>query len=126
MTELQKQKKQWLSRMKSAQQKLNALQSCLKQEEYLLQKNQMLKNCDDLNQRIQQLQFQVKQQMTSMLSIHEEIVQRIETISDMELQTILIRRHLNGETMNQIAEAMFYDVRTIQRKYLTALDILNI
>lgn len=126
MTELQEQKIQWLSRAKSAQQKINVLQSLRKREERQFQEIQSFENSDDLVQRIRKLQLQTQHQMSSLISIQEEITRLIESIPDMQLQSILIRRYLIGETMEQIAEAMFYDVRTIQRKHKEALDALDI
>lgn len=108
MNALQKRKMQWLSRAKSAQQKLLALQALQNQE-------------TEFSSAYQET---LAQQIFSLLSVREEILRQINTIPDLLLQAILIRRYLNGETMEQIAAAMFYDVRTIQRKHKIALDSL--
>lgn len=125
MTELQYRKIQWLSRAKSARQKLFALQDAQYHLDSLIQQMHT-EHCPALSRRISRLQQNTQHQMLSLLAVQEEIRSQIDSLPDLQLQAILIRRYLNDQTMEQIAESMFYDLRTIQRKHKQALDFLSL
>jgi len=122
MTEIQMQKIQWLSRARKAEQKLQAFYAVRKHDERLLEELAMFEDCSELYQKLEHTLFQIQAQLSALTAIREEIRQMILTLSDMQEQAILLRKYLAYETNEQIAEAMFYDTRTIQRKHKQALD----
>lgn len=109
MTDSQKQKMQFLSRASAVQKKLLTLQEIWQKETFLFQKFPFLET-------------QCRQQILSLLSVREFVLWKISSIPDIVLQTILIRRYFLHDTMEKIAEYLHYDLRTIQRKHLQALD----
>ena len=122
MTEIQKQKIQWLSRARTAQQKLNALYAVQKQEQHLLEETALFEDNPELSLHLESLIRQTQNQLQQLLLLREEIRTVILSLPDPQLQAILFRRYLAYETHEKIAEAMFYDIRTIQRKHKQALD----
>ena len=126
MTDIQKQKIQWLSRAKVQEQKLSALLSVLKHDYFLLRQLEIFEDCSALKNHIRFLHADVLQQAKLLAGIREEIRQVILTIPDSSVQAIYFRKYLAFQTNEQIAEAMFYDVRTVQRKHKSALDGLSL
>lgn len=73
--------------------------------------------CDD-NIRIQK-------QLDELIICRAEIKEAIEGIGNAELVTIMNMRYLAYMKPYQIAEALHYDRKTIQRKHKTALDLIR-
>ncbi|MBR1530265.1 MAG: hypothetical protein IJ642_13345 [Oscillospiraceae bacterium] len=126
MTELQNQKILWLSRARKAEQNLHALKTVCRRDESLLQELELFEECSDLHQQLEHTLAQVQEQLTSLIIIREEIRRIILTLPDLQEQAILLRKYLAYETNEQIADAMFYDPRTIQRKHKQALDRISL
>ena len=124
MTDLQKLKIQWLSRPAQEEKKLLALLSVLKREQYLLQEVQPFEDCSALRQQLQTQKTAVRLQSEKLAQIRKEIYHALSALPDASMQAVCLRKYLAYETNEQIAESMFYDVRTVQRKHLTALDFL--
>lgn len=77
---------------------------------------------EDALLRLADTEHKLQDKLRSLVALRDEIADAITSIKDPELEAILIRRYLNYEPMEVIAERMHYDVRTIQRKHLKALD----
>lgn len=58
-------------------------------------------------------------------TIRREVSQIINGMHDDELEAIFIYRYLDGMSMEEIAERMHYDSRTILRKHKIGLDKLS-
>ena len=97
---------------------LQLLKKIEKSGNYQNQETQKIQNYQDF-QKFKQ------QELLKLAQIRQEISDRIAQIPDLELRAILERKYLACQTMAQIAEAMYYDLRTIQRKYKKALDLLE-
>lgn len=126
MTATQNLKIKWLSRAESADHLIHALHTAQKQDQYLLQELEPFEDCSAICQHLEELQRQIKANLISLASVREEIRSCITAVEDMQLQAVLTRRYLAYETTEQIAEAMYYDVRTIQRKHKQALDCITL
>ncbi|MDE7094800.1 MAG: hypothetical protein K2O52_07810, partial [Oscillospiraceae bacterium] len=103
-----------------------ALHCSQKQDETLIKELEIYENCDAIRNHLADLQKQTEQKLILLAGIREEIAQTIATVSDMQLQAILNRKYLAYQTIEQIAEEMFFDKRSIQRKHKRALDLLAI
>ena len=126
MNDLQQAKVKWLRRAKDAEYLIQALQCSQKQDEKLIQELELYENCDAIRNHLADLQKQTEQKLIILVAIREEIAQAIATVSDMQLKAILNRKYLAYQTIEQIAEDMFFDRRSIQRKHKQALDLLKI
>ncbi len=127
MTELQKKKILWLTRAKLAEQKLNALSAVRKHDEQLLAElNYFGEDTTVLSAQLTDTLTQTEAQLHTLLTLREEIRNTILSLPDLQMQTILLRKYLSYETNEKIADAMFYDVRTIQRKHKQALDQISL
>lgn len=124
MTDAQKLKIRWLSRPAQEEKKLLALLSVLKREEYLLQELEPFQDCAALRQQLQTHKAAIRLQSEMLARIRQEIYHAVSAIPDASAQAVCLRKYLAYETNEQIAESMFYDVRTVQRKHKTALDTL--
>ena len=76
-------------------------------------------------QNYQDFQKFKQQELLKLARTRQEISDKIAQIPDLELRAILERKYLACQTMAQIAEAMHFDLRTIQRKHKKALDFLE-
>ena len=59
-------------------------------------------------------------------AMRREVSQVINGMRDDELEAIFIYRYLDGLSMEEIAERMHYDSRTILRKHKIGLDKLSL
>jgi len=127
MTNEQQKKIDWLSRARLAEQTASTLEILQKQDSRIIQKIEPFKEeTPELFQNLQKNSSQRKEELIRLAKLREEIYQVILTIADEEIRNIFLRKYLAYETNEQIAEAMFFDVRTIQRKHKKALDLLMI
>ena len=55
----------------------------------------------------------------------QEIITRIETMSDKELSTILMYRYIQDYTFKEISQRMYQSETTIRRKYKETLNQIN-
>ena len=126
MTNEQQRKIDWLSSADQTEQRIRSLRAAQKRDQRLIQELQALDDCSKLLHHVEESQEEIKAQIIRLASVREEIRRVIENIPDMEIQSIFTRKYLAYETNEQIAEALFYDVRTVQRKHKKALDSLII
>ncbi len=124
MNEIQTRKIKWLSRAGQIEQRILSLRAAQKYDQYLLRELKSFEDCSSLLRHAEELQEEVKAQIIRLASAREDIRCVIEAIPDMEIQSIFTRKYLAYETNEQIAEALFYDVRTIQRKHKKALNLI--
>lgn len=126
MTQSQKHIREILSSARQAQLFLDAMESSRKLDRILLKsirESEKSQNSQDHPENPEN-PGQLDQELLQIARIRQEVAGFIRQIPDLELRTILERRYLVGETMAQIAQAMNYDIRTIQRKHNKALLIL--
>ncbi|MDO5559408.1 MAG: hypothetical protein Q4F95_07385 [Oscillospiraceae bacterium] len=128
MTEEQLQKVDWLNRAFRTDQKVSALIAVQKQNkslacrctavydnnEHMNQEEILHKICDD-SMRIDKL-------IDELIDTRKEIYSTITAVGDDELEAILYHRYLAYMSIQQIADIMHYDRKTIQRKHIKALD----
>ena len=83
---------------------------------------------EDALLRLADTEHKLQDKLRSLVALRDEIADAITSIKDPELEAILIRRYLNYEPMEVIAERMHYARMTIHRKHLQALDrmLLNV
>jgi len=72
--------------------------------------------------RLSETEQKTRAKINELIQIQEEIADKIMQIDDNELQAVLVYRYLNCMTFEQIAEKMNYDVRTVRRKHVKALE----
>ena len=126
MTALQNSKIRWFSRAREASQQISALEAVQHYDAQLLQKLTGLQDCTTLCRKLEIIQEEIRIQLISLAEIREEIRSVIEQIPDAEIRCLFFRKYLAYETNEQIAEAMYYETRTIQRKHKKALEKINI
>ena len=81
---------------------------------------------EDALLRLADTEHKLQDKLRSLVALRDEIADAITSIKDPELEAILIRRYLNYEPMEVIAERMHYSVRAIKYKHKQALDNLCI
>ena len=128
MTALQNFKIRWLSRARSTEQQISAIQAVQKYDFLLMEK---LNHCQNpsacsLSDYLESRQKEIFLKLTALAQIREEIRCSIEQVQNPEFRCLLLRKYLAYETNEQIAEAMHYDIRTIQRKHKKALDEISV
>ena len=64
----------------------------------------------------------IKQELDALVGVRTEISQAIKQLNNDELETILNMRYLGYMNMQQIADKLHYDRKTIQRKHIVAID----
>ncbi|MDE6004534.1 MAG: hypothetical protein K2G88_04015 [Oscillospiraceae bacterium] len=126
MTNLQQKKINWLRRAKDAEYLIQALGYSQRQDMALIKELELYENCDNIKNHLASLQEQKQKKLILLANIREEIAQVITSVCNMQLQAILNRKYLAYQTIEQIAEDMFFDRRSIQRKHKQALDLLEI
>lgn len=126
MNNLQQEKINWLRRAKDAEYLIQTLGRLQKRDTRLIQELECYENCDAIKQHLMNLQEKKEKRLILLANIREEIAQAIATVPNMQLQAILTQKYLAYQTIEQIAEDMFFDRRTIQRKHKQALDLLKI
>lgn len=121
MTTEQKQKATWMNRLFLEEKKLAALEDYLQHEK---EKAVLLDGKNPESRIIGKLSTEEKcdAERKKVRCIRDEIETAIEQLQDPELEAILIRRYLNFEPIETIAENIGYHERTVQRKHLIALD----
>lgn len=136
MTQEQEKTVQLLRSARQAQLLLQSLECSLESDKKLLKLLELLKKSGaDLSSGVHQnsgispddptFQERRQRELLTLLRIRQEISDGIAQVPDPELRAILERRYLACQTMNQIAEAMHFDLRTIQRKHKKALEFLK-
>lgn len=138
MTIEQLKKIDWLNRAFRADQKINALIAVQKQNKSLAcrctatyssdgstpgshtnsQEAILHKICDD--------SIKFNQMIDYLADVRNEIFSAISAIGDDELETVLLHHFLAYKTWEQTAECMGYDVRTIRRKKIKAIDKMSL
>lgn len=127
MTTEQQYKVEWLSRAKQAEQTIFTLHTLQTRNTQLIQELETLEeDCTDLKQQVQKNQLEIKKQLVQLEKVREEVKQAILSLPDITIRNIFLRKYLAYENNNQIAEAMFYDFRTIQRKHQKGLNMLTL
>ena len=124
MTDEQKQKRAWLSRAKTAEQYMIALEKQIKKDNRLIA---FLSEFDDpdvpeLKEKVTHSIQEQRTQVEELIAIRDEIKKAILKVHDDKLQTVLTRHYLLYETIETVAENMDCDIRTIQRNHKKALD----
>ncbi len=99
VTAEQIQKKEWLQRYLHETQKLKAMQACKQYTET---------ECSIAEQAVEETKCEIKQ--------------CIAAVENPELEAVLIRRYVNFQTWEQIADEMHYSLRTIRRRHNDAID----
>ncbi|MDE7121459.1 MAG: hypothetical protein K2O42_04790 [Oscillospiraceae bacterium] len=121
MTSSQKKMDLFLKRARQAEVLMKAIESSQELDQKLLR---LLKKSGD-SQNFQDFQDFKQQELEKLARTRQEISDNIAQVPDLELRAILERKYLACQTMAQIAEAMHFDLRTIQRKHKKALDFLK-
>lgn len=67
----------------------------------------------------------IKAELDNLVGVRSEIFNAISSLNNDELETILNMRYLGYMNMQQIADKLHYERKTIQRKHITALDKLK-
>lgn len=78
-----------------------------------------IRNIDNLNKKI-------NNNIDQLVDARNEISDIINQIDKEEFKTILTRRYLLYQSMQDIADTMHYDLRTIQRKHKAAIKIMSL
>lgn len=120
----QEQKRAWLSRAKTAEQYITALERQIEKEKRLIV---FLSEFHDpavpeLKEKVANSIQEQREQIEELISIREEIRKAILEVQDDKLKTILTKHYLLYEPIDKVAENMHYDRRSIQRNHLKALD----
>lgn len=137
VTTEQLEKIKWLNRAFYASKKMDALVVQKKQFEALAERITMNYNSESKNNNVENstenalhkladINLSIEAEIQKLLKVYTEVDDAIKQIDDDISQSILKRRYLAFETMEQIAEGMGYERRTIQRKHKTALDKLSL
>ena len=135
MTVEQLEKIAWLNRAYYADIKLNSL---ISQRYKLRELTQRVSICyegnskgksatrkngaEDALMRLADIERTIDSEVKNLIDVYTEIDRAIKAVDDPVLQTILKRRYLAFETMEQIAEGINYSVRDTKRKHKKALD----
>ena len=126
MTKSYQEKIDFLNRARHAEDLICALECVQRQDQKLLEELGNSEECEGIRNHLENLCQQRKQMLKSLVQIREEIAERISEIPDMQLRSVLERKYLAYQSLDQIAREMFFDKRTIQRKQKKALDLLKI
>ena len=122
MTAEQKRKKEWLGRAEANEKYLAVLKIQIIREKQAAD----LLSEPELMQKVKNSIQEQSEKIKDLVHIREEIRQAISDIHDPELEAILTRRYLLYETTQEIARQMFFNVRTIKRKHIKALEKITI
>ena len=122
----QEKKRAWLNRAKTIEQYIVALNKQMEKEKRLMNFLSEFDDPDvpDLKQKVAHGIQEQGKQVEELIAIRKEIRKAISKLQDDKLKTILTRHYLLYETIEEVAENMCYDRRTIQRSHLKALDKL--
>ena len=134
MTEEQKEIRKWLNRAFYVNNKIKALEAVRERNRALATKCTASYESDGstsgsqdnskekIIHEICDNDLAIRKELDSLVKIRTEISKKISDLENDELETILSMRYLGYMSMQQIADQMHYDRRTIQRKYIIALD----
>ena len=134
MTEEQKEIRKWLNRAFYVNNKIKALEAVRERNRALATKCAASYESDGstsgsqdnskekIIHEICDNDLAIRKELDSLVKIRTEISKKISGLENDELETILSMRYLGYMSMQQIADQMHYDRRTIQRKYIIALD----
>ena len=134
MTEEQKEIRKWLNRAFYVNNKIKALEAVRERNRALATKCTASYESDGstsgsqdnskekIIHEICDNDLAIRKELDSLVKIRTEISKKISGLENDELETILSMRYLGYMSMQQIADQMHYDRRTIQRKYIIALD----
>ncbi len=130
MTDEQKDKVNFLNKAYHLDGKIKALEK-LKDDNKTISaicyENTGLKNyCNENNSeikmaRISDMSMKIDEELKRLESLKNEIFDTICTLHDDELETILIYRYLHFMTLEQIADTMHYNEKTVSRKLHKAI-----
>jgi len=132
MNDEQKAKIAWLRRAFYAEKKVKALEMKLERDRSLAERISRSysgisgtasgNSTEDALIRLADTQQQAQEQLVRLETIRKEISLAIAEIDDDDLQAVLMWHYLNYLTFEQTAEKMNYDVRTVRRKHVKALE----
>ena len=137
MTDEQRAKTAWLNRAFYADNKIKALEEVRKKNKSIAerctasyesdgttsgshnnsQEKILHQLCDD--------DLKIQTEYRELCAVRDEIRDAITAVHNDEYETILYMRHLAYMTVQAIAEDLHYDRKTIQRKYIRALDLIE-
>ena len=75
--------------------------------------------------KLAEMEERVQRQMKDAVYASSEIQLVISTLHDEDLETVLIHRYLLFETIEQVANSIGYDPRTVKRKIRRAIEKLS-
>lgn len=78
----------------------------------------------DVAAQIMDLETELRRQMEELISCRQAIRGAIEEIEDARLRHVLVLRYIEGLTLEDAADRMFYSWRQAQRLHGQALDQL--
>lgn len=134
MTEEQMKKILWLNRAFYADNKIKALEAVREKNRSLAVKcstgyendgstsGTHENNHEKILHEICDNDIAIKTELNNLIRIRSEIFNAIKSLDNDELETILNMRYLGYMNMQQIADKLHYERKTIQRKHKVALD----
>lgn len=138
MTETELELRHWLNRAFYADKKAKALDALVQQCRERAQGLTANWECNDTGKsdgtengtenalmRLAEIISKADMQKAEAVNISAEIQNAISTLHDDDLEAVLIHRYLLFETVEQTAESIGYDARTIKRKVRKALEKLS-
>lgn len=138
MTENELELRHWLNRAFYADKKAKALDALVQQCRERAQGLTANWECNDTGKsdgaengtenalmRLAEIISKADMQKAEAVNISAEIQNAISTLHDDDLEAVLIHRYLLFETVEQTAESIGYDARTIKRKVRKALEKLS-
>lgn len=129
MTEEQIKKMQWLNRAYFAEGKIKALEAVREKNQAIAIRCNSYRSTEEQKEIIKKLHDDVttlKDELFELASLRMEIRDTIATIENNEYEAILNMRYLAYMKMQEIADLMGYDRKTIQRKHKSALEKLSL
>lgn len=138
MTDKELQLRHWLNRAFYAEKKVRALEALVEQ---CRERAQGLSRCSEGNDKgrsdsaengtenalmkLADMEERARRQREEAICASDEIQRAISTLHDEDLETVLIHRYLLFETIEQVAESIGYDPRTVKRKIRRAIEKLS-
>lgn len=138
MTDKELQLRHWLNRAFYAEKKVRALEALAEQ---CRERAQGLSRGSDDNDtggrstpengtenalmKLADMEERARRQREEAICASDEIQRAISTLHDEDLETVLIHRYLLFETIEQVAESIGYDPRTVKRKIRRAIEKLS-
>lgn len=131
-------KKKWLNRYREASLKIEVLEEQIIRLQALAEKInatyssdvQTTQNSENNTEKslasLIDIKLQLENEREKILKIYQEINSAIQNINSPELQVILTRKYLLFQKNYQIAESMYLDRRTIDRKLEQAVGLVKL